>query len=419
MTLATDRIDQIYRSESGRVLATLIRLLGDFDLAEEALQDAFTAAVERWPAQGIPENPRTWLVSTGRFKAIDRLRRQARLREKTRQLLVEVEAQPVTLEEAGDIPDDRLRLIFTCCHPALAPEIRIALTLRTICGLTTEEIGRAFLVPLPTMAQRLVRAKSKIRSAGIPYEIPPAEHLGERLESVLTVIYLVFTEGYAATTGDTLIRRDLCAEAIRLARVLAELLPEAREVRALLALLLLHDARREARMSPEGEIVLLDDQDRSRWDRERIGEGLALIHGVLKEGQAGYYALQAAIAALHAEAPSAAETDWRQIAAIYALLRTRNPSPVIELNHAVAVAMVDGPERGLRLLDALEARGQLRGYHLLPAARAELMRRSGKLNDAAKYYRQALGWVTHEVERKFLEMRLRQVECSEPSQSRP
>lgn len=408
MTATAPGIERIYREESARVLATLIRLLGDFDLAEEALQDAFAAAVERWPEQGVPANPRAWLVSTGRFKAIDKLRRQARLTAMAPFLAAEAESGESPAEPEGEeFPDDRLRLIFTCCHPALAPEIQTALTLRTICGLTTEEIGRAFLVPLPTMAQRLVRAKAKIRRAGIPYEVPGNDRLAGRLAAVLTTIYLVFTEGYAATSGDALIRRELCAEAIRLARVLAELLPDEREVRALLALMLLHDARREARTSPAGEIILLEEQDRSRWDRIRIDEGTRLVDSVLREGRAGYYAMQAAIAALHAQAASPAATDWPQIAALYGLLARAYPSPVIDLNHAVAVAMVDGPERGLRLLEALESRGQLRGYHLLPAAKADLLRRLGRISEAAESYRQALGWVTHEVERSFLEKRLK------------
>ena len=345
-------------------------------------------------------------MSAGRFKAIDRLRREARFAKQAEALIEETGAAFPSGLETDDVPDDRLRLIFTCCHPALAPEIQTALTLRTICGLTTEEISRAFLVPLATMAQRLVRAKAKIRRAGIPYEVPPAGQLAERLDSVLTVIYLVFTEGYSATSGDTLIRRELCAEAIRLVRVLVELLPGEREARALLALMLLHDARREARMTPAGEIVLLEEQDRSRWDSGRIDEGAALVEAVLREGRAGYYGLQAAIAALHSRAASAAATDWPQIAALYGLLLRLHPSPVIELNHAVAVAMVDGPEQGLRLLQALEARGALRGYHLLPAAKADLFRRLEKPAEAAECYRQALGWVTHEVERKFLEKRL-------------
>lgn len=404
--MAANRIGEIYQQESGRVLATLIRLLHDFDLAEDAVQDAFAAALEQWPIQGVPQNPRSWLVSTGRFKAIDRLRRNQLHERKLAELEVE-EPSPEALERE-DFPDDRLRLIFTCCHPALAPEARVPLTLRTVCGLTTEEIARAFLVPIPTMAQRLVRAKAKIRHAGIPYQVPPAELLPERLDGVLTVIYLVFTEGYAATSGDALIRRDLSAEAIRLARLLVELMPGEREVRAALALMLLHDARREARVSPEGELVLLDDQDRHRWDRAQISEGGGLIEEVLRGGEAGPYAIQAAIAALHSQAEDAANTDWKQIAALYGFLLRSNPSPVVELNYAVAVAMVDGPEKGLRLLDALSARGSLQGYHLLPAARADLLRRLGRREEARAAYREALAQVTLPAERRFLESRLAQ-----------
>jgi RNA polymerase sigma-70 factor (ECF subfamily) len=404
---SSQRIAEIFKQDAGRVLATLIRLLRDFDLAEEALQDAFAAAVEQWPVKGIPHNPRTWLVSTGRFKAIDRLRR-SRLHDRK---LAEVAHDPVSQGEdsSEDFPDDRLRLIFTCCHPALPTDSRVPLTLRTVCGLTTEEIARAFLVPVPTMAQRLVRAKAKIQTAGIPYQVPPPELLPERLDGVLTVIYLVFTEGYSATSGDALLRRDLSAEAIRLGRLLTELMPEEREVRAALALMLLHDARREARVSPEGELVLLDDQDRTLWDREQISEGVKLVEQVLRSGEAGSYAIQAAIAALHSQADTAATTDWRQISALYGLLLRRNPSPVVELNHAVAVAMVDGPEKGLRLLDALTARGALRGYHLLPAARADLLRRLGKVEAARAAYREALDLVTLPAERRFLETRLAQV----------
>ena len=386
------------------MLATLIRLLRDFDLAEDALQDAFAAAVERWPTQGIPDNPRAWLVSTGRFKAIDRLRRNRLHDEKVGQMDT---GEPSPVDPVSEeFPDDRLRLIFTCCHPALPPEARVPLTLRTICGLTTEEIARAFLVPVPTMAQRLVRATAKIRNAGIPYQVPPAELLPERLDGVLTVIYLVFTEGYSATSGDAPLRRDLSAEAIRLARLLAELMPGEREIRAALALMLLHDARREARVSPDGELVLLDDQDRRLWDREQIREGALLVEEVLRSGKAGPYAIQAAIAALHSQAVDAATTDWKQIAALYGFLLRRHPSPVVELNYAIAVAMVDGPDKGLRLLDALSARGSLKGYHLLPAARADLLRRLGRSEEARVAYREALAQVTLPAERRFLETQL-------------
>ena len=386
------------------MLATLIRLLRDFDLAEEALQDAFAAAVEQWPLQGVPRNPRTWLVSTGRFKAIDRLRR-LKLHDQKVAELDPIDSQS-TGDEAGDFPDDRLRLIFTCCHPALPPDTRVPLTLRTVCGLTTEEIARAFLVPVPTMAQRLVRAKTKIRNAGIPYHVPPPEMLAERLDGVLTVIYLVFSEGYAATSGDALIRRDLASEAIRLGRLLIELMPDQEEARAALALMLLHDARRDARVDARGQLVLLEDQDRTLWDRDQIREGVALVESVLRGGETGSYAIQAAIAALHNQADSAAATDWKQIAALYGLLLRRNPSPVVELNHAVAIAMVDGPEKGLRLLDALRGRGELCGYHLLPAARADLLRRLGRKEEARDAYREALQFVALPAERKFLETRL-------------
>jgi RNA polymerase sigma-70 factor (ECF subfamily) len=404
---AHDRIAALYRDESGRVRATLIRLLGDFDAAEEATQDAFTAAVEQWPTDGWPRNPRAWLVSTGRHRAIDQMRRDARFADRASELAASIEAESSSSDDLDhELDDDGLRLIFTCCHPALAREAQVALTLRSVCGITTDEIARAFLVPPATMAQRLVRATAKIRNAGIPYRVPSAADLPERLDSVLSVIYLVFTEGYAATAGDSLVRRELCAEAIRLVRLLVLWMPDEREPAALLALMLLHDARREARSSPDGELVLLEDQDRSRWNRVQIDEGLDLVERTLRRGRAGPYAIQAAIAALHARAASPAETDWRQIAGLYALLLAHTPSAVVELNHAVAVAMVDGPEVALWLVDAIHARGELRDYHLLYAVRADLRRRLGKYDAAARDYRKALTLATLEPERRFIEKRL-------------
>jgi RNA polymerase sigma-70 factor (ECF subfamily) len=401
-------IGRLYRAESRRILATLIRLLGDFDVAEEALQDAFGVALVQWARDGIPANPRTWLVSTGRHRAIDRMRRDARFVAHVDELgsesLVVDAADP--LENESGVEDDRLRLIFTCCHPALAPEAQVALTLRTICGLTTEEIARSFLVPVSTMAQRLVRATGKIRDARIPYRIPPASELSDRIDAVLAVVYLVFTEGYAATSGDALIRRELCGEAVRLGRLLVELMPSVSEANGLLGLMLLHDARRDARSTPTGELVLLEDQDRSRWNHAQIDEGVRLVDASLRSARVGPYAIQAAIAALHAKARTAADTDWRQIAALYALLLERAPSPVVELNHAVAVAMVDGPESGLLLLEAIGARGELRDYHLLDSARADLLRRLGRTNEAVGAYERALELVTLEPERRFLERRL-------------
>ncbi len=398
-------LGRLYREESGKILATLIRLLGGFDLAEEVLQEAFAVAVEQWTAGGVPANPTAWLVSTARFKAIDRLRRDARFAAKQDALVAQTEAGVADApEEATMFDDDRLRLIFTCCHPALAVEAQIALTLRTLCGLSTDEIARAFLVPTATMAQRLVRAKAKIAGAGIPYEVPGPEQLAERLDAVLVTIYLVFTSGYAATPP----RRALCAEAIRLGRILRELLPRA-ETHGLLALMLLHDSRSAARVGDGGDLVLLEEQDRTRWDRAAIDEGLALVEQALREGPPTRYAVEAAIAALHAQAARPDATDWRQIAALYAVLRAIAPSPVVELNRAVAIAMADGPSRGLAILDELARRGALDGYSLLHAARADLLRRLQRFADAAAAYRRALELAPEDAERRFLERRLREV----------
>ena len=401
-----EQIDAIYRSDSRRVLATLIRLLGDFDLAEEALHDAFAAAVERWPIEGLPANPVAWLVSTGRFKSIDRLRRRARFDAS----LVEVadrlsSTTPAPEMDDEQVEDDRLRLIFTCCHPAIAPDAQVALTLREVCGLTTEEIARAFLTPAPTLAQRIVRAKAKIRDAHIPYQIPGRPELADRLDTVLHVIYLVFNEGYSASSGESLIRHDLSAEAIRLGRLLLELLPEP-EAKGLLALMLLNDSRRDARTSPDGEIILLEDQDRSRWDRAQIDEGRALVEQALRPAKVGRFALQAAIAALHADAPNADATDWRQIVGLYGLLRLADDSPVVELNRAVAAAMLEGPSVGLRLIDAILERGALTDYYLAHSARADLCRRLGRTTEARASYERALALTKQEPERRFLERRL-------------
>jgi RNA polymerase sigma-70 factor (ECF subfamily) len=403
----TPDIESVFRSESRRVLATLIRLLGDFDLAEEALQDAFTAAVERWPRDGIPANPRAWLVSTGRFKAIDALRRRARFDDSLATIADQLGDGTTPPEDVDDerVEDDRLRLIFTCCHPALPPDAQIALTLREVCGLTTEEIARAFLSPAPTLAQRIVRAKAKIKAARIPYQVPSRAELPERLASVLHTIYLVFNEGYSASSGATLTRHDLSAEAIRLGRLLVELLPEP-EALGLLALMLLHESRREARSSADGEVVLLDDQDRSRWNREMIEEGVALVERAMRSRQFGPYTLQAAIAAVHAEAPSAAETDWSEIVGLYDVLLRADPSPVIELNRAAAIAMRDGPIAGLRLIDALFARRELGTYALAHSARAELCRRLGWTDEAIESYRRTLALTSQEPQRRFVERRL-------------
>jgi len=405
-----EAVNAVYLSDSRRVLATLIRLLGDFDAAEEALHDAFRAALEQWPRDGVPANPRAWLVSAGRFKAIDSMRRRARF-----SALDDIgdEADIAIVDAAAwadeeSVEDDRLRLIFTCCHPALAPDAQVALTLRQVCGLTTEEIARAFLIPAPTLAQRIVRAKAKIRDARIPYEVPTRSELPERLDAVLRVIYLVFNEGYAASSGALVTRHDLSAEAIRLGRLLVELLPEP-EALGMLALMLLHDARRAARTSPSGELILLENQDRSLWDRDQIGEGTKLVERALSSRRVDPYTIQAAIAAVHAEAPSAVATDWVEIVGLYDVLARSDASPVIALNRAVAVAMRDGPEAGLVLIEAILERGDLADYRPAHAARAELCRRLGRTAEARASYERALALVRQEPERRFLERRLAEV----------
>ncbi len=411
-------LDQLYRDEFGRILASLIHLIGDFDLAEDAVQEAFALAVEQWHRDGTPHNPRAWIIGTARHKAIDKIRRAARFGERREELtrMIEHDAETSASSAADSVeqttlPDERLRLIFTCCHPALGSEAQIALALRTLCGLTTEEIARAFLLPPATMAQRLVRAKRKIRVAGIPYQVPSPDALPERLDAVLAVIYLVFNEGYAATSGDALVRADLCGEAIRLGRIIAELMPAHSEARGLLALILLQDSRRTTRSTATGEIVLLEDQDRQRWNRDQIREGLELVLGAFRRGPVGPYALQAAIAAVHARAHSAAATDWHEIEALYAYLLRLQPSPVIELNHAVAVAMANGAEQGLQLIEAIRVREALDEYHLMWAARADLLRRLKRWAEAAESYRRALALVTADPERRFLQRRLAEVEA--------
>jgi RNA polymerase sigma-70 factor (ECF subfamily) len=403
-------IEGIYETESRRVLATLIRVLGDFDKAEEALHDAFRAALEQWPRDGVPRSPRAWLVSAGRFKAIDAARRQKRfdpldeVGEKADVAFIDTTAWA----DEESVEDDQLRLIFTCCHPALAPEAQIALTLREVCGLTTEEIAHAFLTPAPTLAQRIVRAKAKIRDAKIPYEVPARADLPDRLDAVLRVIYLVFNEGYAASSGRQVTRHDLSAEAIRLGRLLVDLLPEP-EAQGLLALMLLHDSRRAARTSHDGDVILLEDQDRGLWNRQQIGEGTRLVEQALSPGRAGPYAIQAAIAAVHAEAPNAAATDWDEIVGLYDVLMEMSPSPVVELNRAVAIAMRDGPAAGLAIIDALLGRGELKDYRLAHAARAELCRRLGRTADARASFERALKLTKQEPERRFLERRLEEL----------
>jgi RNA polymerase sigma-70 factor (ECF subfamily) len=409
---ATEAIEQVYRADWGRIVAALIGLVGDFDLAEESTQEAFSAAVDQWRDAGVPDFPRAWIIQTAKHKAIDRIRRKKRFEEKVDLYLKDGSTRTVAQPDydTSEIPDDRLRLIFTCCHPALAAESQVALTLRTLCGLETEEIARAFLVPVPTMAQRLVRAKHKIRDAGIPYVVPETKDMPERLDAVLTVIYLVFNEGYAATRGAPLLRGDLCAEAIRLGRVVRSLMqpqppPEAT---ALLALMLLHDARRDARVDDAGDLVVLEEQDRSLWNREQITEALPLVTDGLRGGP-GVFAVQAAIAAVHCRAARAKDTDWAQIVSLYDMLQQLQPSPIVQLNRAVAVAMVQGPRAGLELIDGLAASNDLEDYHLLHAARADFLRRMADFPEAEKSYQSALELTTNESERRYLQRRLKEV----------
>jgi len=411
---AAAAVESVYRSDWGRIVATLIALVGDFDLAEESAQEAFTAAVDQWRVSGVPEFPRAWIVQTARHKAIDRIRRQANFAEKLETYSNELD--PAFQEpdyNTNEIPDDRLRLIFTCCHPALAPEAQVALTLRTLCGLETDEIARAFLVPSITMAQRLVRAKRKIRDAGIPYIVPETHDMAPRLDAVLTVIYLVFNEGYVATRGGGLVRTDLCSEAIRLGRLLRTLMAPnpPTEVTGLLALMLLHDARRDARLDDAGDLIILEEQDRSRWNRPQIAEALPLVEVALRN-RPGPFAVQATIAALHCQAARPEVTDWPQIVRLYTLLERLQPSPIVSLNRAVAVAMADGPRSALKLIETLVASGDLDNYYLLHAARADMLRRLGSADDAAKSYQRALALVTNDSERRFLERRLCEVQSS-------
>ena len=400
-------IDAIYRRDSRRIFATLIRLLGDFDRAEEALSDAFRAALEKWPVEGLPQNPSAWLVSAGRFKSIDKQRRDKRFDhlEDRPDVAESLSDGGTPLDEQELLEDDRLRLVFTCCHPALAPDAQVALTLREVCGLTTEEIASAFLTPAPTLAQRIVRAKNKIRDANIPYEVPAREQLADRLDSVLRVVYLVFNEGYSASSGDSATRADLSGEAIRLGRLILQLLPEA-EVRGLLALMLLHESRRETRATANGELILLDEQDRSRWNRELIHEGVALVRAAFASQEIGPYAVQSAIAAVHAEAASAEATDWNEIVGLYDLLLRITPSPIIELNRSVAVAMRDGPEAGLTLIDGLLVGGELEKYQLAHAARADFCRRLGRHDEARLSYQRAIKLTAQGPAKRFLEKRL-------------
>jgi RNA polymerase sigma-70 factor, ECF subfamily len=409
---ATAAVETVYRADWGRIVATLIRLVGDFDLAEEAAQEAFTIAVDQWRISGVPEFPRAWIIQTAKHKAIDRIRRQTNFAEKL-EAYAKDELGPSFVDpdyDSSEIPDDRLRLMFTCCHPALAPEAQVALTLRTLCGLETDEIARAFLVPPATMAQRLVRAKRKIRDAGIPYEVPEVNDMAARLDAVLTVIYLVFNEGYVATRGGPLVRTDLCAEAIRLGRLVRTLMaPPPAEATGLVALMLLHDARRDARLDEAGDLIILEEQDRSRWNQPQIAEALPLVEEALRGGS-GPFALQAAIAARHCQALRPEDTDWPQIVRIYDLLERLQPTPIVSLNRAVAVAMANGPRPALAIIDELVAAGDLDNYHLLHAARADLLRRLGSSEDAAESYRRALALVTNDSERRFLERRLREVQ---------